>query len=156
VLPAGFRHGLSELRLAGQRLDRQRAAASSIATIAVSRVQVKRSRSPCVALLLLATARARVNAAAFLIGRSLSLFIVFAVSYAAGEARGTQHGSDSTAVKVIEILLGAALAFAAARQWRRRDQPRTSSGVTKKFTARLDQLNPWEELPSGSSSSRGP
>ena len=47
-------------------------------------------------------------------------------------------------MKVIEILLGAALAFAAARQWRRRDQPRTSSGVTKKFTARLEQLHPWE------------
>jgi Sap, sulfolipid-1-addressing protein len=47
-------------------------------------------------------------------------------------------------VKVIEILLGVALAFAAARQWRRRDQPRTSSGVTKKFTGRLEQLNPWE------------
>jgi len=95
-------------------------------------------------ILLLATTRARLNAAAFLIGWSLSLIIVFAVSYAAGAARVTQHGSDSTAVKVIEILLGAALAFAAARQWRRRDQPRTSSGVTKKFTARLEQLNPWE------------
>ncbi len=45
---------------------------------------------------------------------------------------------------VIEILLGAALAVAAARQWKYRDRPRTSSGVTKKFTARLKQLNPWE------------
>ena len=61
-----------------------------------------------------------------------------------GGARATQHGSGSTAVKVIEILLGVALAVAAARQWRRRDQPRTSSGVTKKFTGRLEQLNPWE------------
>ncbi len=95
-------------------------------------------------ILLLATARARVNAAAFLIGWSLSLIIVFAVSYAIGEVRATQHGSGSTAVEVIEILLGVALAFAAARQWRRRDRPRTSSGVTKKFTARLKQLNPWE------------
>jgi len=95
-------------------------------------------------ILLLATARARVNAAAFLIGWSVSLIIVFAVSYAVGGAHGTQHGSGSTAVEVIEILLGAALAVAAARQWRRRDQPRTSSGVTKKFTARLEQLHPWE------------
>ena len=47
-------------------------------------------------------------------------------------------------MKVIEILLGVALAFAAARHWRRRDQPRTSSGVAKKFTGRLEQLNPWE------------
>jgi hypothetical protein len=95
-------------------------------------------------ILLLATARARLNAAAFLIGWGVSLIIVFAVSYVAGGARATQHGSGSTAVKVIEILLGIALAFAAARQWRRRDQPRTSSGVTKKFTGRLAQLNPWE------------
>ena len=95
-------------------------------------------------ILLLATVRARLNAAAFLIGWSVSLIIVFAVSYAAGGARVTQHGSGSTAVKVIEILLGVALAFAGARHWRRRDQPRTSSGVTKKFTGHLEQLHPWE------------
>ena len=35
-------------------------------------------------ILLLATARARVNAAAFLIGWSVSLIIVFTVSYAVG------------------------------------------------------------------------
>jgi hypothetical protein len=95
-------------------------------------------------ILLLATARARVNAAAFLIGWSVSLIIVFAVSYAVGGVRATQHGSGSTVVEVIEIMLGAALAVAAARQWRRRDRPRTSSRVAKKFTARLKQLNPWE------------
>jgi Sap, sulfolipid-1-addressing protein len=95
-------------------------------------------------ILLLATTRARSNAAAFLIGWSVSLIIVFAVSYAAGGARLLQHGSGSTAVEVIEILLGAALAVAAARQWRHRDRPRTSSRVTKKFTAGLKQLNPWE------------
>ena len=95
-------------------------------------------------ILLLNTARARVNAAAFLIGWSVSLIIVFAVSYAVGGARLLQHGSGSTAVEVIEILLGAALVVAAARQWRHRDRPRTSSGVTKKFTARLKELNPWE------------
>jgi Sap-like sulfolipid-1-addressing protein len=95
-------------------------------------------------ILLLATAKARLNAAAFLIGWSVSLIIVFAVSYALGGARATQHGSGSTAVEVIEILLGLALAVFAARQWSRRGQPRTSSGVTKKFTGRLEQLNPWE------------
>jgi len=95
-------------------------------------------------ILLLTTARARVNAAAFLIGWSVSLIIVFAVSYAVGGARATQHGGGSTAVEVIEILLGVALAVAAARQWRHRDRPRTGSPVAKKFTARLKQLNPWE------------
>ena len=95
-------------------------------------------------ILLLATARARINAAAFLIGWSVSLIIVFAASYAVGGARTTQHGGGRTVVEVIEIVLGAALAVLAARQWRNRDRPRTSSGVAKKFTARLQHLHPWE------------
>ena len=95
-------------------------------------------------ILLLATARARVNAAAFLIGWSVSLIIVFAVSYGIGGVRATQYGSGRTVVEVIEIMLGAALAFAAARQWRHRDRPRTSSRMAKKFNARLTQLHPWE------------
>jgi Sap, sulfolipid-1-addressing protein len=95
-------------------------------------------------ILLLTTTKPRLNAAAFLIGWSISLIIVFAASYALGGARATQHGGGSTAVKIIEILLGIALIVAAARQWRRRDRPRTSSGVSKKFTGRLGQLNPWE------------
>ena len=95
-------------------------------------------------ILLLATARARVNAVAFLIGWSVSLIIVFAVSYGIGGVRAAQYGSGRTVVEVIEIMLGAALAFAAARQWRHRDRPRTSSRMAKKFNARLTQLHPWE------------
>ena len=95
-------------------------------------------------VLLLATTRAYVNAAAFLIGWGVSLVIVFAVSYGIGGARTTQHGNGSTTVKVIEILLGAVLAFVAVRQWRRGNRPRTGSGVTKKFTAHLKELHPWE------------
>ena len=60
-------------------------------------------------ILLLATARARVNAAAFLVGWSVSLVIVFAVSYAVGAAHIVQLGNGSTAVEVIEIVLGVAL-----------------------------------------------
>jgi hypothetical protein len=96
-------------------------------------------------ILLLDTTRARVNAAAFLIGWSISLVIVFTASYAVGGADTLHYGSGGDmAVKAVEILLGAALAVAAARQWRHRDQPRTGSGLTKKFTARLKQLHPWE------------
>ena len=118
---------------------------STVITLALLGLLASVSPSTIVVfILLLATTRARVNAAAFLIGWSLSLTIVFAASYAIGGTRSTQHGSGSTAIDVIEILLGVALAFAAARQWRRRDRPKTSSGVTKRFTARLKQLNPWE------------
>jgi len=95
-------------------------------------------------ILLLATTRARGNAAAFLIGWTVSLVIVFTASYVVGGARTVQQGTGSTAVKVIEILLGVALAVVGAQQWRRRDQPRTSSGVTKKFSAHLKELNQWE------------
>jgi hypothetical protein len=95
-------------------------------------------------ILLLATVRARVNAAAFLIGWSISLTVVFAVSYAVGGVRVTQSGNGSIAVGALEILLGVALAVAAVQQWRRRDRPRASSGVTKKFSARLKELKPWE------------
>ena len=118
---------------------------STVITLALLGLLASVSPSTIVVfILLLATTRARTNAAAFLIGWSVSLIIVFAVSYAVGGARATQHGSGSTAVEIIEILLGAALAVAAARQWRHRDRPRTSSRVAKKFTARLKQLNPWE------------
>jgi Sap, sulfolipid-1-addressing protein len=95
-------------------------------------------------ILLLATARARINAAAFLIGWSISLTIVFAASYAVGGVHVTQTGNGSTAVAALEILLGVALAVAGGQQWRRRNRPKTSSGVTKKFSARLKELKPWE------------
>lgn len=95
-------------------------------------------------ILLLATTRARVNAAAFLLGWSVSLVFVFAVSYALGGDRASQHGSGRIAVDVVEILLGVALLAVAARQWQRRNVPRTGSGVTKRLTGRLKQLNPWE------------
>ncbi len=95
-------------------------------------------------ILLLATTRARVNAAAFLIGWSISLVFVFAVSYAVGGAHEFQRGSGRTALEVIEILLGIALLFAAAHQWRRRDRPSTSSGMTTRLTASLKELNPWQ------------
>ena len=100
-------------------------------------------------ILLLATTRAAVNAVAFMIGWGVSLTIVFAVSYAVGGARATQHGNGSTTVKAVEILLGAVLVFAAARQWRRRNQPRTPSRVTRKFSAHLKELHPWEAAVAG-------
>ena len=95
-------------------------------------------------ILLLATTRASVNAVAFMIGWGVSLTIVFAASYAIGGARATQHGNGSTTVKAVEILLGAALVFAGARQWKRRNQPKKPSQVTKRFSAHLKELHPWE------------
>ena len=74
-------------------------------------------------ILLLSTTRARVNATAFFIGWGLSLVIVFAVSYAVGGNRGVRQGNGSTVAAALEILLGIALGFLGARQWRRRNAP---------------------------------
>jgi hypothetical protein len=95
-------------------------------------------------ILLLATTRAKVNAAAFLTGWSVSLVVVFSVSYAVGGTHGAQQGGGRTAIEVIEILLGVGLIFAAKRQWQTRNQPKTLSGVTRSLAARLQRLNPWQ------------
>jgi Sap, sulfolipid-1-addressing protein len=95
-------------------------------------------------ILLLATTRARLNAAAFLIGWSVSLTFVFGISYVLGGAHDTQSKGGHTAVDVVEILLGIGLAFVARREWQRRNRPRLPSGISENLTGRLKQLNPWE------------
>jgi hypothetical protein len=95
-------------------------------------------------ILLLATARARVNAVAFLVGWSVSLTIVFAIGYFVGADHSLQHGGGHTALALIEILFGVALIYAAAVRWHRRHRPRTGSGVPKGVASRLRALNPWE------------
>ena len=95
-------------------------------------------------ILVLATTRAKVNAAAFLIGWSVSLVVVFGVSYTVGGTHTLQQGGGRPALEIIEILLGIALIFAASRQWQHRNRPRTNSGVTRNLTARLQRLNPWQ------------
>jgi hypothetical protein len=95
-------------------------------------------------ILLLASTRARLNAAAFLIGWSVSLVIVFTASYALGGTRVSRPAGGHIAVDAVEILLGIALFTAAVRQWQHRHVPRTGSGFTKKLTGHLDQLNPWQ------------
>jgi hypothetical protein len=95
-------------------------------------------------ILVLATTRAKINAAAFLIGWSVSLVIVFSVSYEVGGTRTAEQGGGHTAVEAVEILLGVALIFFARLQWRRRDRPRSSSGVSRTLAARMQKLSPWE------------
>ena len=81
-------------------------------------------------ILLLATTRARVNAAAFLIGWSISLIVVFALAYLAGGAHSVRQGSGHTAVEIVEILLGLGLVGVGARRWRRRARPLTKGLAT--------------------------
>jgi hypothetical protein len=70
-------------------------------------------------VLVLGTARARVNAVGFLFGWGISLTLVFAGSYALAESDASQTDGGRTAVAVLEILLGLVLLVVTARLWRR-------------------------------------
>jgi hypothetical protein len=96
-------------------------------------------------ILVLGTVRARVNAAAFLVGWAVSLVVVFSVSYFVGASRSLQQGGGRTGLLVFEVLAGCALVVAGARQWpRRRAVSGTSSdGLgSKRLFARLNDLGP--------------
>src|SRR5688572_29862027 len=70
-------------------------------------------------MLVLGTARARVNAVGFLFGWGLSLTLVFVGSYALAESGASETAGGRTSVAVLEILLGFVLLVVAARMWRR-------------------------------------
>ncbi len=94
-------------------------------------------------IMVLGTARARVNAAAFLIGWGTSLVVVFLASYLLGTSRRTQHGSGRTGVLVLELLMGGALLVAGARRWRRRAElPVSTNGWRTQMMARTTDLTP--------------
>ena len=86
-------------------------------------------------VLVLGTARARVNAVGFLFGWGLSLTVVFATSYALALSGETQEGGGRQTVAVIEVLLGAALVVVGARVWRR--GPTAAAGPSDRGTQRL-------------------
>jgi hypothetical protein len=96
-------------------------------------------------ILVLGTARALVNASAFLMGWAVSLTVVFTASYLVGSSRSTQIGGGRTGVLVVELLVGCALVAAGLRQWRLRDaiSGEASDGWgSEKLLNRLDDLGP--------------
>jgi hypothetical protein len=96
-------------------------------------------------VLVLGTARARVNAVGFLLGWGVSLTIVFAASYALALSGNTQEGSGRTSVAVVELLLGAALVVVGARVWRRGPTEPTaapSSWGTERLMGHMQGLTP--------------
>ncbi len=95
-------------------------------------------------ILVLATARAHVNAVAFLVGWGVSLTIVFALAYVVGGTRAAQNGGGRIGVELVEIFLGVVLAMVAGQRWQRRNTPRPSSGVSRALATRLGQLHPSE------------
>ena len=95
-------------------------------------------------VLVLGTARARVNAVGFLLGWGVSLTVVFAASYALALSGETQEGDGRTSVAVIEILLGAALVVVGARVWRRGPTAPTGSSDwgTQRLLGHMQGLTP--------------
>jgi len=96
-------------------------------------------------VLVLGTARARVNAVGFLFGWGLSLTVVFAASYALALSGETQEGGGRTSVAVIELLLGAALVVVGARVWRRGPTAPTGSSDwgTQRLMGHMQGLTPF-------------
>jgi Sap, sulfolipid-1-addressing protein len=93
-------------------------------------------------IMLLATTRAHANAAAFLVGWTISLVIVFAVSYVVGGDHSVRTGGGHAAVNVLEILVGLGLVYVGTRKWHRRHEPRGPSGLSSNLTARIERLSP--------------
>ena len=86
-------------------------------------------------MLVLGTARARVNAVGFLFGWGLSLTFVFLGSYAMAATDASQTSGGRTSVAVLQVLLGAAMLVVAARVWRRRGEATPPSSVPSRWGA---------------------
>ncbi len=97
-------------------------------------------------ILLLATTRARSNAAAFLVGWTVSLTVVFAASYLIGGGHQLRTGGGRVAVEVVEILLGVGFTAVGVRHWRNRKEPREPGGISAGLATRLERLNPATAL----------
>ncbi|HET7195251.1 MAG TPA: GAP family protein [Nocardioides sp.] len=101
-------------------------------------------------VLVLGTAKARVNAVGFLLGWGLSLTVVFATSYALAVTGAAQRGGGRTSVAVLEFLLGGALMVASIRLWRHRtkdarvpeDPSRAGGWGTERLMGHMDGLTP--------------
>jgi hypothetical protein len=97
-------------------------------------------------ILLLATRRATVNGAAFLVGWTLSLVVVFVGSYLIGGTHTASQGSGHATVNVVEIVLGLALVVLGAREWRHRNRPKKASPREESLKDRLEDLGPLEAV----------
>jgi len=93
---------------------------------------------------LLATLRGRPNAAAFLLGWTISLVTVFAISYAAGITPSFKSGSGRTGLQIAEVLLGVALVWYGIKRWRRPVTAPAKPASENKLLGRLDKLTPWQ------------
>lgn len=94
-------------------------------------------------ILLLGTARARVNALGFLVGWSVSLTFVFAASYLVGASHPLEGVGGRTSVQVAQVLVGLGLLGVGLRQWWRRASALAAPPPRSSATPSLGRLNPW-------------
>ena len=115
-------------------------AISEVLTYAVG---VAISPVPIIAvILMLFTAKARVNGSMFALGWALALALVSGVVYVASDATGAATNSTtSDAVSWGQILFGVLLLLLAARQWRSRPQPGDEPAMPK-WMAGIDTFTP--------------
>jgi hypothetical protein len=97
-------------------------------------------------ILMLFSARARVNGPVFLVGWSVGLALAFGVIYAIADASGAAtDDAASDGVSWLKIVLGVALLLVAVRTWRKRPEP----GITPElpgWMSGIDDLAPAKAL----------
>lgn len=115
-----------------------------------SAVGVAISPIPIVAVvLMLVSARGRVNGPAFLIGWWVGVAAVGAIMLlVAGGAEATEEGEPATWVSVLELVLGLLLFLVALKQWRERPHE-GKAAETPRWMSALDRFTPLKAAGAG-------
>jgi threonine/homoserine/homoserine lactone efflux protein len=94
---------------------------------------------------LLASRKPKSNGVGFLVGWNVSLVVVFTLCYGAGKTTlSTLHTDGHAATCVVEVVLGAVFVGLAARAWWRRDHQEKVWQASKRLSADLASLRPWQ------------
>jgi threonine/homoserine/homoserine lactone efflux protein len=93
----------------------------------------------------LASRKAKSNGVGFLVGWNVSLVVVFTLCYGAGKTTlSTLHTDGHAATCIVEVVLGAVFVGLAARAWWRRDHQEKVWQASKRLSADLASLRPWQ------------
>jgi threonine/homoserine/homoserine lactone efflux protein len=94
---------------------------------------------------LLASGKPKSNGVGFLVGWNVSLIVVFTLCYGAGKTTiSTLHTDGHAATCIIEVVLGVVFIGLAARAWWRRKHQEKLWQASKKLSADLASLRPWQ------------